>query len=48
MNPMLEFLKKGKAKKKGPKETSESKSAERNEKGLSAKELKIAEKKEVG
>ena len=47
-NPMLEFLKKGKTKKKGPKESSESKSSEKAEKGLSAKELKIVEAKEVG
>ena len=47
-NPMLDFLKNGKSKKKKHKEGSEPKSEERYEKGLSAKELKKAEAKEVG
>ena len=48
-NPMMDYLKNGKSKKKkGPKESSESKSEERYEKGLTSKELKKSEAKEVG
>lgn len=48
-NPMMDYLKNGKSKKKkGPKESSESAKSEKGEKNLSPKMLKKAEAEEVG